>query len=214
MMRAGPPHPGIDAAEWASLLATRSPEGTVDADDVAHVLRNVELNEDLIRQIETVLRELNIEQVAHEPIVAATTETSPRRSGTKPHAVRKGLAHTPVGDTADAVRLYLREIGQIELLTAEDERVLGRAIQAMHRAKAEMDAGDASPSRRRELRAAITEGTEALDHLITANLRLVVSIARRYDGRDLLLADLIQEGNIGLMRAAEKYDWEKGFKFS
>ncbi|MBM3717352.1 MAG: sigma-70 family RNA polymerase sigma factor [Actinobacteria bacterium] len=214
MKRAVPPHPGIDPVEWASLLATRSPEGTVDADDVAHVLRNVELDEDLIRQIEAVLRELNIEQVAHEPIVAAATETGPRRSGTTARAVRRGLAHTPVGDTADAVRLYLHEIGQIELLTAEDERILGRAIQAMHRARAEMGAATVSPSRRRELRADISKGTEALDHLITANLRLVVSIARRYDGRDLLLADLIQEGNIGLMRAAEKYDWEKGFKFS
>ena len=208
------PHPGIDPVEWASLLATRSPEGTVDADDVAHVLRNVELNEDLIRQIESVLRELNIEQVAHEPIVAPAKEPVARRSEPNSRPPRKGLAHVVMGDSADAVRLYLQEIGQIDLLTAEDERVLGRAIQAMQRAKAEMDAGKVTMARRRELRATIDEGTEALDHLITANLRLVVSIARRYDGRELLLADLIQEGNIGLMRAAEKYDWEKGFKFS
>ena len=208
------PHPGIDPVEWASLLATRSPEGTVDADDVAHVLRNVELNEDLIRHIESVLRELNIEQVAHEPIVAPAKEPAARKSETKARPPRKGLAHVVMGDSADAVRLYLQEIGQIDLLTAEDERVLGRAIQEMQRAKAEMDSTKVSVTRRRELRQIIDEGTEALDHLITANLRLVVSIARRYDGRELLLADLIQEGNIGLMRAAEKYDWEKGFKFS
>ena len=214
MTRGAPPHPGIDPLEWASLLATRSPEGTVDADDVAHVLRNVELNEDLIRHIESVLRELNIEQVAHEPILAPTKAAPAKRGEARARPPRKGLAHTPVGDGADAVRLYLHEIGQIELLTAEEERVLGRAIQGMHRAKQEIESDKPGPARRRELRAAITEGTEALDHLITANLRLVVSIARRYDGRDLMLADLIQEGNIGLMRAAEKYDWEKGFKFS
>jgi RNA polymerase primary sigma factor len=84
----------------------------------------------------------------------------------------------------------------------------------MQAAKAELETGGASPTRRRELRNIIREGDEAFEHLITANLRLVVSIARKYDGRELQLLDLIQEGNIGLMRAAEKYDWEKGFKFS
>ena len=124
MTRGAPPHPGIDPLEWASLLATRSPEGTVDADDVAHVLRNVELNEDLIRHIESVLRELNIEQVAHEPILAPTKAAPAKRGEAKARPPRKGLAHTPVGDGADAVRLYLHEIGQIELLSAEEERVL------------------------------------------------------------------------------------------
>jgi RNA polymerase primary sigma factor len=118
------------------------------------------------------------------------------------------------GDTGDTVRLYLQEIGQVNLLDAEGERTLGKAIRAMQDAKAEQDAGGVSVTRRRELRNIIREGEDAFEHLITANLRLVVSIARKYDGRELQLSDLIQEGNIGLMRAAEKYDWEKGFKFS
>jgi RNA polymerase primary sigma factor len=118
------------------------------------------------------------------------------------------------GDTGDTVRLYLQEIGQVSLLDAEGERTLGKAIRAMQEAKAEQEAGDVSVTRRRELRNIIREGEDAFEHLITANLRLVVSIARKYDGRELQLSDLIQEGNIGLMRAAEKYDWEKGFKFS
>jgi RNA polymerase primary sigma factor len=118
------------------------------------------------------------------------------------------------GDSGDTVRIYLQEIGQVDLLDAEGERTLGRAIRAMQDAKAEQESGSVSVSRRRELRNVIREGEEAFEHLITANLRLVVSIARKYDGRELQLLDLIQEGNIGLMRAAEKYDWEKGFKFS
>jgi RNA polymerase primary sigma factor len=118
------------------------------------------------------------------------------------------------GDTGDTVRLYLQEIGQVNLLDAEGERTLGKAIRAMQEAKAEQEAGSVSVTRRRELRNIIREGEDAFEHLITANLRLVVSIARKYDGRELQLSDLIQEGNIGLMRAAEKYDWEKGFKFS
>jgi RNA polymerase primary sigma factor len=118
------------------------------------------------------------------------------------------------GESGDSLRLYLQEIGQIELLDAEGERTLGRAIREMQAAKAEQESGSVSVTRRRELRNIIREGDEAFEHLITANLRLVVSIARKYDGRELQLLDLIQEGNIGLMRAAEKYDWEKGFKFS
>jgi RNA polymerase primary sigma factor len=123
-------------------------------------------------------------------------------------------ARTLNSDSGDTVRLYLQEIGQVDLLTAEGERQLGRAIRLMQEAKDEMASGDISAVRRRELRRVIDDGNDAFEHLITANLRLVVSIARKYDGRELQLLDLIQEGNIGLMRAAEKYDWEKGFKFS
>lgn len=227
------PHPGVDTTEWATLLASRTPEGTVDPDDVAHVFRNVELTEDLIRQIESVLTQLGITQLSHqvtdltppEGLATPGEETATSEVETpngdsarpaRPRPVRRPhvLSHTLSGDRPDAVKLYLREIGQIDLLSADDERTLGRAIQAMQVAREEMSSGRVPGARQRELRRVIDDGTDALDHLITANLRLVVSIARRYDGRDLQLADLIQEGNIGLMRAAEKYDWEKGFKFS
>jgi RNA polymerase primary sigma factor len=81
-------------------------------------------------------------------------------------------------------------------------------------AKKQLENRDLSVAEKRRLRGVVHTGDAAREHLITANLRLVVSIARRYDGKGLQLPDLIQEGNIGLMRAAEKYDWEKGFKFS
>ena len=207
--RLQPPHPEVDPAEWATLVASRSDDGTVDPNTVAHVFRNVELNPEMLRQIESVLDEINISIATVEPDISEPVERKlpPAR---KPAAATK----QPVGDAGDAVRMYLQEIGQVELLNAEGERTLGRAIREMQAAKAELETGGASPTRRRELRNIIREGDEAFEHLITANLRLVVSIARKYDGRELQLLDLIQEGNIGLMRAAEKYDWEKGFKFS
>lgn len=204
------PHPDIDPAEWTTLIASRSEDGTVDPNNVAHVFRNVELNAELLRQIESVLDEINISIATVEPDVSGPIE---RKASSVPRRPSGG-SKTAVVEAGDAVRMYLQEIGQVELLTAEGERTLGRAIREMQNAKEELERGDVSAVRRRELRNIIREGDAAFEHLITANLRLVVSIARKYDGRELQLLDLIQEGNIGLMRAAEKYDWEKGFKFS
>jgi RNA polymerase primary sigma factor len=207
------PHPSVDAAEWATLLASRSDEGTVDPNTVAHVFRNVELNPEMIRHIESVLLEAKISIAKIEPDISGEIEIpAPRPLKLVPPkvAVPRALA----GEAGDAVRMYLGEIGQVALLSADDEKRLGRAIRTMQEAKARSSEGTLSATQRRELRNITREGEEAFEHLITANLRLVVSIARKYDGRELQLLDLIQEGNIGLMRAAEKYDWEKGFKFS
>ena len=116
---------------------------------------------------------------------------------------------------SDAMRLYLNEIGQHDLLTAEDERRLGKLIKDGQVAVERLTGDDkVEPSEKRSLRLAAKAGQDAKEEMVKANLRLVVSIARRYDGKELQLADLIQEGNIGLMRAADKYDYEKGFKFS
>ena len=116
----------------------------------------------------------------------------------------------------DAVRMYLNEIGQVELLTADDEKRLGKAIKEGLAAKKELElkAATLGLRARRDLQRIESIGKKAEDHMVRANLRLVVSIARRYDRNELQLADLIQEGNLGLMHAAQKYDFEKGFKFS
>ena len=207
------PHPSVDAAEWATLLASRSDEGTVDPNTVAHVFRNVELNPEMIRHIESVLLEAKISIAKIEPDISGEIEIpAPRPLKLVPPKV--ATPRVLAGDAGDAVRMYLGEIGQVALLSADDEKRLGRAIRTMQEAKARSTEGTLSATQRRELRNITREGEEAFEHLITANLRLVVSIARKYDGRELQLLDLIQEGNIGLMRAAEKYDWEKGFKFS
>ncbi|MCS6800555.1 MAG: RNA polymerase sigma factor RpoD [Chloroflexota bacterium] len=118
-------------------------------------------------------------------------------------------------DSADgSIRMYLREIGRISLLTAQDEVELATAYRAGREAEQRLVAAELSDSERIELRRAIERGREAERRLIEANLRLVVSIAKRYIGRGLSLLDLIQEGNIGLMRAVEKFDPTRGFKFS
>ena len=207
------PHPSVDAAEWATLLASRSDDGTVDPNTVAHVFRHVELNPEMIRHIESVLLEAKISIAKIEPDISGEIEIpAPRPLKLVPPKVV--APRVLAGDAGDAVRMYLGEIGQVALLSADDEKRLGRAIRTMQEAKARSSEGTLSATQRRELRNITREGEEAFEHLITANLRLVVSIARKYDGRELQLLDLIQEGNIGLMRAAEKYDWEKGFKFS
>jgi hypothetical protein len=119
-------------------------------------------------------------------------------------------------DEEDLVRLYLTDIGQYPLLTKEGEVRLAQQIEAGTSAKAESEAkGDkVTPARRRELRRSIRRGDEAQRTFVQSNLRLVVSIAKKYQASGLPLLDLIQEGNLGLMHAVEKFDWRKGFKFS
>jgi len=123
----------------------------------------------------------------------------------------------------DLVRLYLNEIGRHQLLTKADEQELGRAIEEAREAAEELRVADeprgrnrrAIPiRRRRELQTAVRKGDSATRQFVQSNLRLVVSIAKRYQATGLPLLDLIQEGNLGLMHAVEKFDYKKGFKFS
>ena len=124
------------------------------------------------------------------------------------------------GDSPDTVRQYLNEIGQVPLLTSAEEKILGKAVKDGQKAQQRIDeaktSGKAklSAADRKSLRDLVKAGEKAKDRMVRANLRLVVSIARRYDRKELHLSDLIQEGNIGLMHAVDKYDYEKGFKFS
>ena len=118
-------------------------------------------------------------------------------------------------DEEDLVRLYLTDIGQYTLLTKDDEVRLAKAIEAGKEAAAEMEkAKSLTATKRRELRKALREGEVAERAFVQSNLRLVVSIAKKYQASGLPLLDLIQEGNLGLMHAVEKFDWRKGFKFS
>ena len=120
----------------------------------------------------------------------------------------------------DLVRLYLDEIGRHDLLTKDDEARLAQRIELGRAARQELATADPRGStkipakRRRELMRQVREGDEATDVFVKANLRLVVSIAKKYQASGLPLLDLVQEGNLGLIHAVEKFDWRKGFKFS
>ncbi|MGH3621395.1 MAG: sigma-70 family RNA polymerase sigma factor [Sciscionella sp.] len=119
------------------------------------------------------------------------------------------------GPAADLVRVYLNGIGRTALLTAAQEVDLAKRIEAGIFAEHMLDTGNGlSAERRKDLRSLVKDGQVAKRHLLEANLRLVVSLAKRYTGRGMPLLDLIQEGNLGLIRAVEKFDYTKGFKFS
>jgi RNA polymerase primary sigma factor len=140
-------------------------------------------------------------------------DVAPEEADPQPGEARAGEGGRQV--SGDLVRIYLREIGRVPLLTAEEEVELAKAIEAGLFAEEKLHHGlAASPAERTDLAVLAGEGLRAKQRLIEANLRLVVSIAKRYIGRGLGFLDLIQEGNLGLIRAVEKFDYTRGYKFS
>jgi RNA polymerase primary sigma factor len=117
-------------------------------------------------------------------------------------------------DTDDTIGLYLKEVSRVPLLTAEEEVELAQRIERGRMAREELARSNVSSRRRQDLRRLIEDGWSAREHLITANSRLVISVAKKYMGRGVPFLDLIQEGNIGLIRATKKFDYRRGHKFS
>jgi RNA polymerase primary sigma factor len=217
------PWSGAPEDDVARLLDAGRARGTLAMDDLLEVLEGVELTEDRIAGIRSALRAEGI-ALDDEEVVPAPDDlvdlrpTAPRVRKAKPRTRADG---SEKGSTSDPVRMYLREIGQVPLLTAEDEVALAKRIEAGTESAMELAdlsaAGrldDLDFAERRRLQRSAADGEAAKRELTQANLRLVVSIAKRYVGRGMLLLDLVQEGNLGLMRAVEKFDWTKGFKFS
>jgi RNA polymerase primary sigma factor len=238
-MALGVPFAGVDVAEWDELVDRGRQAGAVLAEDVAHVLRHVELSGDVLTEVQTAMAGQGIEiddEVEH------IADDTPAGGGRRVVVTNeRGIASIvpdddeqllsrgrgrrtrkvgPKGDnnTSDTVRLYLREIGQVDLLTVDDERRLAQLIEEGKIAAARIDeiadSTTFAPGEERMLLRAVSRGERAKSELTQANLRLVVSIAKRYSGRGMQLLDLIQEGNLGLMRAVDKFDHSKGFKFS
>lgn len=139
--------------------------------------------------------------------------------GEESAALKQARKDAELTASADSVRAYLKQIGKVALLNAEEEVDLAKRIEAGLYAEhflKELEAGEEKvlPSQRRDLKLVIRDGDKAKNHLLEANLRLVVSLAKRYTGRGMAFLDLIQEGNLGLIRAVEKFDYAKGYKFS
>ncbi len=160
----------------------------------------------------------DIEMESHED---ATARRRARLRSTSPKDALRLAGSLSGGGSADPVRMYLKEIGRVQLLTAAQEVELAKRIEAGTAVAEQLADLSASGElekldrvERRRLKRQVDDGEDAKADLTEANLRLVVSIAKRYVGRGMLLQDLIQEGNLGLMRAVEKFDYTKGFKFS
>jgi len=174
----------------------------VTVEDVAAALDRSDLPDDSLERVVRMLAEQGVEVLESQQETEDVTRADEGDLGKR-------------APTSDLVRIYLREIGRVPLLTAEDEVELAKSIEAGLFAEEKL-AHTAILSRMEQLDLELLsrDGLRAKQRLIEANLRLVVSIAKRYVGRGMLFLDLIQEGNLGLIRAVEKFDYTKGFKFS
>ncbi|NUL44898.1 RNA polymerase sigma factor [Cellulosimicrobium funkei] len=168
--------------------------------------------------VESADAEAETDEAVEAPAVSAEAEETRTRGG---FVVSDAEDDAPVqqvvsaGATADPVKDYLKQIGKVALLNAEQEVDLALRIEAGLYAEHKMKDEPPTEARlRRDMELVIADGRRAKNHLLEANLRLVVSLAKRYTGRGMLFLDLIQEGNLGLIRAVEKFDYTKGFKFS
>ncbi|PXY28146.1 RNA polymerase subunit sigma [Prauserella muralis] len=168
----------------------------------------------------TVTEEAEVEEAEEEP-AAKSRANDPDFvwDEEESEALRQARKDAELTASADSVRAYLKQIGKVALLNAEEEVELAKRIEAglyaAERLRVAEDEGEKlSTQMRRDLKWIVRDGERAKSHLLEANLRLVVSLAKRYTGRGMAFLDLIQEGNLGLIRAVEKFDYTKGFKFS
>ena len=198
--------------EVRDLVAKGKERGFLTNEEVIEALAPVDVSAEQMDNILQHLQDENIEVVEMVDELDAEEFAREARSARDEELALKA-------PTNDPVRMYLKEIGKVPLLTAEQEVILAKAIDEGEAATAEIDKATdngrkLTSARLRELQRAERHGQLAKKKLIEANLRLVVSIAKRYVGRGMLFLDLIQEGNLGLIRAVEKFDYNKGFKFS
>ncbi len=196
--------------EVTDLLFAGQRRGYVTNDELAETVDGCELPAPMVTALRTLLRNEGVDIVPAPPL----QEQAEVDSDGDDLAERRRLEELAIAaPTSDPVRMYLREIGRVPLLTAEEEVDLAKRVEAGLAATTLLSLDGSSP-RAVELRRVERGGQLAKRKLVESNLRLVVSIAKRYVGRGLLLLDLIQEGNLGLIRAVEKFDYTRGYKFS
>ena len=201
------------------ILSADDPELDVDDVDVDADADHEALDDDELDDENSEDHDIKVAKRADAEMASGKSKKKTRSRTSRSRSRTRGVDASTVMLTGDPVRMYLKEIGKVDLLTASDEVDLAMKIEAGLEATAKLEAADRGEieltrAEIRRLTRVENVGLEAKQALISANLRLVVSIAKRYVGRGMLFLDLIQEGNLGLIRAVEKFDYEKGFKFS
>jgi RNA polymerase primary sigma factor len=202
----------VETLNRSGLIAKGKEQGYLTSEDILQAVPNPEMH---LEEIEDILAEAEVSLVEDEDAEEeeGAVEEEPEEEA-EARAVNPGAVASALDPTEDAVRLYLRDISPVGLLTAADEVTLAMAIEKAKLSANKLRNSEVSLEERYELEQDIEAGEAARRRLTESNLRLVVSIAKKYMGRGLSLLDLIQEGNIGLMRAVEKFDYRRGFKFS
>ena len=215
---------GVQGAEKLGELLDRGyKKGKLSSAELMEVLDALSLETEQLDKLYDAMENLGIDTAADEDFLPALDdevgppveelEDIPEEEIVDPNTLVDSFS------IDDPVRMYLKEIGKVDLLTPEQEIVLAQKMGAGNTAKEQMEelekeGGEVPDEVRKELNQLIKEGERAKQSLAEANLRLVVSIAKRYVGRGMLFLDLIQEGNLGLIKAVEKFDYTKGYKFS
>jgi RNA polymerase primary sigma factor len=197
-----------------NLVEKGKDQGYLLSDDIIALFPHVEEQMDSIEDLYSALVAQGIEVLDQKPAATAPVAVPPAprsRSRAEPAVTVDDPFAAGVGDS---VRMYLHEIGETNLLTMQEEVWLATRMERGKAAEARLKERKATPDDVWSLEADIQDGLDARAHLIQANLRLVVSVAKKYGGRGLSFLDLIQEGNIGLMKATDKFDYHRGFKFS
>lgn len=188
-------------------------KGFITINDILTLFPEAERDLDQLEEAYAALLAANIPYTDEGPDLEQQAEEDLKGS----EIVRSELEeenHLANVDADDTVGLYLKEVGRVPLLNAEEEVMLSKRIEKGRFAREELAKSRVKDARSRELRILIEDGWAAREHLITANSRLVISVAKKYMGRGVPFLDLIQEGNIGLIRAAKKFDYRRGHKFS
>ena len=219
---------GVQGAEkLAELIERGKKKGNLSSSELMDVLENLDLSSEQMGKIYDTLENLGIDTVGEDYLPELADDLVPPAEELEEIPEEEIVDPNTLVDSFgidDPVRMYLKEIGKVNLLTPEEEIELAQDMGAgdaakeqmeeMERARREGDEIELSAEDEAELKRLVKRGEAAKQRLAEANLRLVVSIAKRYVGRGMLFLDLIQEGNLGLIKAVEKFDYTKGYKFS
>ena len=214
---------GVPGSEkLAELIERGKKKGSLSSSELMDVLEDMDLESDQMDKIYDTLENLGIDTVGEDYIPDLPDDADPPLEAMEDISEEEIVDPNSMVDsfgTDDPVRMYLKEIGKVNLLSSDEEIELAQAMDAGNAAKEQLAelqaAGEEIPAEvQAELDKAIKKGERAKQRLAEANLRLVVSIAKRYVGRGMQFLDLIQEGNLGLIKAVEKFDYTKGYKFS